>query len=117
MTRTIDAQQLERMIQRPEPPLVIDVLPRSEFEKEHLPKAVNIPVDDDEFEAQVQRRVTSKDEEVVVYCASTACDASVRAASRLEKNGFSHVSDFEGGLREWKSANKPTEGRAAGSKS
>ena len=43
-----------------------------------------------------------KDKPIVVYCASTTCDASPKAARRLNEAGFSKVYDYEGGVKAWK---------------
>ena len=40
------------------------------------------------------------DSNIVVYCSSFACGASVSAAKKLQGNGFI-VLDYKGGLKEW----------------
>mgnify|MGYP000994324217 CR=1 FL=1 len=47
-----------------------------------------------------------KSKEVVVYCASRKCDASKKAAEKLEDMGFD-VCSYEGGIEEWKKAGYP----------
>ena len=66
--------------------LVVDVRSVEEFEEEHFPNAVNIPVD------QVQKRLTEfgeKDKPLVVYCASGS--RSAFAARLLKSAGYVDV--------------------------
>ncbi len=99
--KTIDAQQLESMMKADDDLVVINVLPRQTFENEHIPETINIPVAADDFVQQVEDAVESKNDDVVVYCADEACDASPKAAQKLEQAGFTSVYDFEGGMKEW----------------
>lgn len=81
--------------------VLINVLPRDAFTKQHIRTSINIPVDDADFEAIVERVAGSKDRKIVVYCANYDCDASPRAAKKLEDAGFTQVFDYEGGAQEW----------------
>lgn len=65
---------------------VVDVRTPEEFEDEHFPNAVNIPVD------QLNARLTEfgdKSTPVVVYCASGS--RSAYAARMLRQAGYTHV--------------------------
>ena len=82
--------------------VVINVLPPESFRGERVPGSINIPAqDNDNFERQVEAVGGGKDRGVVVYCASEECDASPKAAERLEQAGFTEIYDFTGGTREW----------------
>ncbi len=80
---------------------MINVLPAEYFEKTHLPGSINIPHESPDFTDQVERVIGGKDMPVIVYCASYACDASRKAAVKLERAGFTNVMCYEGGAREW----------------
>ncbi len=88
--------------------LVVEVLDRPYYRKFHLPGAVNIPVSGD-FDAEILRRSPDRTRPIIVYCLDEACDASRRAAARLEALGYSEVYDYEGGKADWKQAGLPTE--------
>lgn len=88
--------------------LVVEVLNRPYYRKFHLPGAVNIPVSGD-FDREIARQAPDKTRPIVVYCLDEACDASRRAASRLEALGYSRVYDYEGGKNDWKQSGLPTE--------
>ncbi|HVN48613.1 MAG TPA: rhodanese-like domain-containing protein [Bacteroidota bacterium] len=66
--------------------LIVDVRTAEEFEEEHFPNALNIPVD------QVQQRISefgAKDKPVVLYCASGA--RSAYATRMLRSMGYTDV--------------------------
>ena len=86
---------------------VINVLPRQSFEQEHIKGSSNIPLGSDDFVQQVARRVQTKQDRVVVYCADAECDASPKAAEELEDNGFTNVYDYEDGMKGWREAGLP----------
>jgi len=110
--KTINAQQLESMMKADEELTVINVLPKKAFDSEHIPETINIPVGDDDFVQQVEDAVESKSDDVVVYCADEACDASPKAAKNLEDAGFTSVYDFEGGMKEWTDSGREAAQRA-----
>lgn len=97
--------------------VVIDVLPKQYYDKQHIPSAVNIPLDSADFLAKVEDAVGDKSNNVVVYCASNACDSSVKAYHQLEKAGFSNVQEYAGGTAEWfgEASACSTEGKMKGS--
>lgn len=74
---------------------VIDVRTPEEFEEGRLEGAVNIPVESDDFDAQVEP--LARDATYVVYCASGR-RAGI-AADRMEELGFTDVYNA-GGLED-----------------
>jgi rhodanese-related sulfurtransferase len=64
MATAIDHDELQRLL-RDQDAQLVEVLPRAEFEDEHLPRAVNIPLKqlDGEGVAELDRA-----RPVVVYC-------------------------------------------------
>lgn len=82
---------------------LIEVLDSDHYDKGHLPHAINIPLDD-EFETNASLAVPNKDEPIVVYCNSESCDASEKAARRLDAMGYDKVMDYTGGKKDWSEA-------------
>lgn len=101
---TITARDVKRRIEAPDDTIVIDVLPTDHYQSGHIPSAVNVPLGTDRFVDAVEGVSGSKEQPIIVYCASSECDLSPKAAEQLEKAGFSRVADFEGGMKEWKAA-------------
>jgi len=105
--QTIQREELnERMANEQLP--VVDVLARKYFRKFHLPGAVNVPFDE-QFDERIEREVPEKDAPVVVYCADEECQASRKAARRMEELGYRQVFDYEAGKMDWKEAGLPVE--------
>ena len=55
-------------------------------------------------------RSLGKEDEIVVYCSDENCIASQALGKLLERNGYTHVLHFAGGLGEWEQAGYPLEG-------
>jgi rhodanese-related sulfurtransferase len=89
---------------------LVDVLPASEYKKEHLPHAINIPLETMTPESTKPLR---KDVAVIVYSADFQCDLSARAAWRLESMGFQEVYRYTPGKADWLAAGLETEGTQA----
>ncbi len=45
-----------------------------------------------------------------MYCSDEACIASRALGQLLERNGYTHVLHYAGGLQEWEQAGYPLEG-------
>src|SRR5437868_10140957 len=86
---------------------LVEVLPPAEYKREHLPQAVNIPL---ETMTSETTRSLRKDVAVIVYCEDYQCDLSARAAWRLESMGFQEVYRYTAGKADWLAAGWETEG-------
>lgn len=81
--------------------VLINVLSRENFNKQHIRTSINIPVDSDDFAQRVESVSGGKERTIVVYCANFECNASPSAAKKLEQAGFTQVYDYEGGTEDW----------------
>jgi rhodanese-related sulfurtransferase len=81
---------------------LVNTLGAESFEKTRIPGAINIPLESNDFAAEVERHAGGKDKPVVVYCASAQCNSSEKAAKKLEEAGFTAVSRYTGGAAAWK---------------
>jgi len=92
--------------------IFIDARHTRDFRINHLDGAINIPVDANDA---VLRRTTtrmSKKAHIVVYCQSSGCKFAEKIAARLINEGFSDVSIYKAGWREWVAKNKEKKGNA-----
>src|SRR5262249_8536019 len=89
---------------------LVDVLPASEYKKEHLPHAINVPL---ETMTSESTRILPKDVALIVYCADYQCDLSARAAWRLETMGCQEGYRYTPGKADWLAAGMETEGTQA----
>lgn len=115
--QTISRQELEQRLKQQKPDnedpkagyALVNVLDAKLYERDHIPSSINIPQDDvDEFEKRFD-----KNKDIIVYCASADCDASLEVAKELSKRGFRHVYDYEKGMSDWRMAGHPVEGTSA----
>jgi len=98
----LNRDDLKRMNETEHDDFVLaNVLPPEKFNEKHIRTSINVPVGDDSFEKTMEKVTGNKDRKVVVYCANFDCDASPKAAEKLEQAGFSQVYDYAGGTEDW----------------
>jgi rhodanese-related sulfurtransferase len=97
----ITMEDLLEMLENKEHFKLVEVLAKAEYEKGHIPGAINIPLD--ELEKLAKQKLKKK-ETIVVYCGSYSCHASTKAARKLLDLGYEHTLDFKGGKRWWQHA-------------
>jgi rhodanese-related sulfurtransferase len=83
---------------------VLDVRTKAEFDAGHIPGAINIDVNDPQFEKKVT--ALEKDRPYLVNCRSGA--RSARACERMSRMGFEELYNLEGGIVAWQNAKKET---------
>src|SRR5262245_51108628 len=89
---------------------LVEVLPAREYKREHLPKAINLPLSElNPTTAQILK----KDRAIIIYGADQGCDLSARATWRLESMGFQEVYRYTAGKADWLAAGYETEGTDA----
>jgi rhodanese-related sulfurtransferase len=108
MTKTINRDELKAKIDHGETFHLVEALAEDEFQKGHLPGAINLPPD--QVQPLAPRILPHQREEVVVYCGSAQCNASENVARELASLGYTNVRRFVGGKQEWTSAGLPIEG-------
>ncbi|MDD3519823.1 MAG: rhodanese-like domain-containing protein [Actinomycetota bacterium] len=104
--KTITAEQLLEKINKKYNFKLVDVLLPSSYKKWHIPSSINIQLDEIEKKAQ---KFLDLNDEIIVYCSSSECQASSKAARKLKELGYKDVKDYEGGKREWDEKNFPKE--------
>ncbi|MEM6708487.1 MAG: DUF4920 domain-containing protein [Pseudomonadota bacterium] len=88
--------------------VVLDVRSPDEFEAGHVPGAVNINIDSEDFGAQVAE--LDRDATYVVHCSKNVVDGrSARAMSTMQSLGFERLENLEGGIVAWMEADAPIE--------
>lgn len=102
--RDVTASEVHRTIDREKEAVVIDVLSPESYAEKHVPGSINVPSEEPGFVERVREKVPSKETPVVLYCSGPDCQASPKAALRLERAGYQDVREFRGGLEEWESS-------------
>lgn len=82
--------------------VIIDLRKKEDFDKGHIPGAINIPFDKyDGFEGQqVEFPELSKTKINYLYCYELLCDLSLKAAKKFASLGYP-VKELKGGFKAW----------------
>jgi len=90
---------------------VVDALPASYYDQQHLPGAVNLFVD--EARDRATEVLPDKDASIVAYCSNAACPNSEGVARVLTSLGYTDVRKYREGIQDWVEASLPTESTAS----
>lgn len=86
---------------------VVDALPASYYEQQHLPDALNLVEDD--VAVRAESLLPDKAARIVTYCSNARCGNSGAVAHQLEKLGYQHVQKYAEGIQDWTEAGFPVE--------
>ncbi|HXV26900.1 MAG TPA: rhodanese-like domain-containing protein [Candidatus Paceibacterota bacterium] len=104
MSKTITADELKKKLDDGDALHLVDVLSPGSYDARHVPGAVNVPNGPDFLERFENVVGAPKDASIIVYCSSSTCAASVQAAEKLERAGYTNVTHFKDGLAGWQNA-------------
>ena len=88
---TIDTNQALEIIN--DGAVLLDVRTIEEYNREHIPNAINIPLD------QIDTINYDKDTKIIVYCQTGV--RSKEAVSKLADMGYTSLYNLDGGLLNW----------------
>lgn len=106
MTEIITRDELTTALENQSVTL-IDTLPASYYDQQHLPGAINLVLDG--VEAAAAEALPDKDAPLVTYCTGPSCQNSSQVAARLRELGYTNVRKYTDGIEDWTSAGLPTE--------
>ena len=101
----ISRDELKAKLDRGDDFKLVMVLGDWHFRAKHIPGSVNIVSPDDPRVADLK-----KDDEIVVYCSDPNCAASQYAHQLMEREGYTNVRRYAGGISDWEDAGLPLEG-------
>ena len=82
---------------------VIHALNQDNYATGHIPGAVNV-----DYEKMTAAMLPgNKDEPLVFYCAGGMCPVGRMAANKASSWGYTNVSVYEGGMKDWQSCGMP----------
>jgi rhodanese-related sulfurtransferase len=102
MTRTISREELRIKLSSANRPVLVEALPEKYYVAQHLPGALHLP--HNQVDALAAIVLPEKATEIVVYCANRQCQNSHIAAARLSVLGYTDVSVYAAGKRDWEEA-------------
>jgi molybdopterin/thiamine biosynthesis adenylyltransferase/rhodanese-related sulfurtransferase len=95
--REIDVERARDLLDGAEPPVLVDVRERNEWNQGHIPGAVLLPMG--ELESRIEEAAPDRSRPVILYCASG--NRSARAARTLEELGYADAVSVAGGFTQW----------------
>ena len=99
----IGVTEAAQVLESADPPLVVDVRERHEWDEGRLPTAVHIPRGS--LESGIERAAPDRTTPILVYCGTGS--RSAFAARTLEELGYEDVTNLDGGIVEWKRSGQP----------
>lgn len=86
--------------------IIMDVRTPAEYDVSHITGAMNVNVQDDDFESMVAG--LDKEKTYLVHCTKNPVDGrSSRALETMQQMGFKNLYSLEGGYIAWKEAELP----------
>lgn len=102
---SISQTELLTKIQTKQPPLILDVRSKHEYDSGHIPGAINISFE--RLDDRIDRIDRHKNSTVVVYC-ERGFRARV-AETTLNQAGFTSILHLEGDMSQWRTNSLPIE--------
>ncbi len=109
--REIQPWDLNRLLAREQPPLVLDVREPAEFEAARIPGSINVPrgvleqACEWDYDETVPELAGRRDLSIVVVCRSG--NRSLLAADVMQQMGFADVVSLKTGVRGWNDFEQP----------
>lgn len=88
---------------------IIDARSEEDYDKGHIPGALNVPYDRFADYYDYVTEMIPKDATIVCYCRSVTCDFSDHLAEELEFAGYNKVLIFREGWEAWQEAGNDIE--------
>ncbi len=102
----IEVTDAKEYVARHDNAIIMDVRTPVEYDMSHITGAMNVNVQDDDFESMVAG--LDKDKTYLVHCTKNpAGGRSSRALETLQQMGFKNLYSLEGGYIAWKEAELP----------
>ena len=108
--KLISHDELKRKLERKDHLKLVMALGDWQYRAKHIPGSLHFPTPEEALASLTQ------DEEIVVYCSSYDCSASIIAYEYLVHHGYTHVRRYAGGILDWEEAGYQLEGEMVGEK-
>jgi rhodanese-related sulfurtransferase len=100
----ISREELRRKLAQGDEFNLVMTLSGFAYRTKHIPSSLHFETVEEAFAA------LDREDEIVVYCADVHCVASIYAYRLLEREGFTRIRRYAGGLADWEEAGYPLEG-------
>src|SRR2546421_10630002 len=99
--KLISHDELKRKLECKDNFKLVMALGTWEYRAKHIPGSLHFPTPEDALAS------LARDDEIVVYCSSYECIASVLAYESLVHHGYTHVHRYAGGILDCEEAGYP----------
>jgi rhodanese-related sulfurtransferase/polyisoprenoid-binding protein YceI len=113
--QSLPPQELDRWMEESREMLLVDTLPPEQYERRHLPEALNLCVFEVVFMEEIRNLVPDRGHPIVVYGDCWETFEAAAAAEKLVRDGYRNVFTLEGGICGWRDAGFELEGSAVDS--
>ena len=103
--RHITREEIRRDLDNGAKVTLVEALPEKYWRDGHLPGAIQM--DHTEVSGKAGAMLPDKGARIVVYCASTECQNSTKAARTLDMLGYTDVYEYVEGKKDWAEAGLP----------
>lgn len=86
---------------------IIDARPKDFFLMEHIPGAVNIPLEQADELLPTFLGKTNASTRIITYCDGPSCPSARQMAEAIKKRGHDETAVFLGGMEEWTAHDNP----------
>src|SRR5262245_44385125 len=86
---------------------VIDALPAAPYSRRHLPRALNLVIDD--ADATASELLPDRGAPIVTYSTDASCGRGEALAGKLEQLGYTDVRVYHDGIEDWVGAGLPVD--------
>ena len=104
--KIIERDELKEKLERGDVVQLVMALPERAFQAKRIPGTHHFETVGEALET------LDRADEIVVYCATVYCPASIRVYALLEREGYRRVYRYAGGIDDWESAGYPIESGA-----
>ena len=108
--KLISRDELKRKLECKDNFKLVMALGTWEYRAKHIPGSLHFLTPEEALAS------LAHDDEIVVYCSSSSCIASVSAYEYLVRHGYKHVRRYAGGILDWEEAGYPLQGEMVGEK-
>ena len=107
MKEQIQTEDLRNQLESTNPPILIDVRLKDDFETAHIPQATNNCVFEVAFQKRLVAAVPDQTHPIIVYGAGSESYEARVAAEKLCRTGYSKVYEYRDGFAAWQHAGAP----------
>ena len=89
--------------------MILDARTDKYFDQKVIPGAKHLPGDATNQKIDEVLKGVDKKRKIIVYCGGIRCPASDWLCEKLDKQGYTHIFEYKGGIEEWRKKDQTTQ--------